>query len=375
METNMNSTLKVSQSEDKMILDLKNVSKIYDDREAVKNLSFTIQKGETFVILGPSGCGKTTTLRLIAGFENPDNGKIIIDKKIVASNRLFIPPEKRNVGMVFQEYALFPNLNVRENIGFGLNRINKTQKEKRIEKMLKFVGLKELAERFPYQLSGGQQQRVALARALAPNPVVILLDEPFSNLDADMRIQMRKETQNILKKTQTTVIMVTHDQEEAFAMADRVAVMNKGLIEQIDSPKNIYHFPTTRFVADFVGQADFINGVVDKMKIVTEIGIFSNNTALAQDTTVDLMIRPDDIDFESDDKSDVVIEDFEFKGSEVLYSLRLRSGKIIHSSKPSNLLLKHGTQVRVKVTHPHIVLFIGEKTVQSNVDTEYNNIS
>ncbi|MDP6575273.1 MAG: ABC transporter ATP-binding protein [Candidatus Peribacteraceae bacterium] len=366
----MNSTLEMSQSEDLMILDLKNVTKSYDDGEAVKKLSFKIRKGETFVILGPSGCGKTTTLRLIAGFEKPNNGKIMIDGEVVASNNLFIPPEKRNVGIVFQEYALFPNLSVRQNISFGLNRLNRAQKEKIIETMLEFVGLKDLAERFPYQLSGGQQQRVALARALAPNPVVILLDEPFSNLDADMRAQMRKETQNILKKTDTTVILVTHDQEEAFAMADRVAVMNAGWIEQIDSPKNIYHFPATRFVADFVGQADFINGVIEKTKIVTEIGIFSNNTALAQGTNVQLMIRPDDIDFILDDKGDAVIEDLEFKGSEILYSLRLMSGKLIHSSRPSALLLEQGTQVRVKVTHPHIVLFRGVKTVQSIVVKE-----
>lgn len=299
----------------------------------------------------------------------------MIDGEVVASNNLFIPPEKRKVGMVFQEYALFPNLSVKENIGFGLIGFNRVQKEKKIETMLKFVGLKNLAERYPYQLSGGQQQRVALARALAPNPVVILLDEPFSNLDADMRAQMRRETQNILKKANTTTVLVTHDQEEAFAMADRVAVMNAGWIEQIDSPKNIYHFPATRFVADFVGQADFINGVVEETEIVTEIGVFPNKTALAQGTNVELMIRPDDIDFVVDDKGDAVIEDLEFKGSEILYSLRLMSGKLIHSSRPSALLLEQGLQVRVKVTHPHIVLFIGDKTVQSIVVEESNHIS
>jgi iron(III) transport system ATP-binding protein len=346
------------------IIELKNITKSYEGAKAVKELSFRVEEGEIFAILGPSGCGKTTTLRLIAGFENPDSGEVRINGAPVAGSGFFIPPERRNVGMVFQDYALFPHLSVKENIAFGLGRFGKAQREKIIETMLEFVGLKGFAERYPHQLSGGQQQRVALARALAPRPVVMLLDEPLSNLDADMRAQMRGEVLSILRKAQTTAVLVTHDQEEAFAMADCVAVMNAGRLEQIGSSEEIYHFPSTRFVADFVGQADFIDGVVEKRGIVTEIGVFPNNTSLAKDTNVQLMVRPDDITFTLDEKGSAVVENQEFKGSENLYALRLASGKLVHSSRPSTLLVEPGTRVRVKATPTHIVAFIGDRVMR-----------
>ncbi|WP_456475259.1 ABC transporter ATP-binding protein [Candidatus Pyrohabitans sp.] len=339
----------------KVILKLENVTKSYGRQEAVKNISFEVRRGEIFAILGPSGCGKTTTLRLIAGFDRQDEGEIVIDGKVVAG----IPPEDRNVGMVFQEYALFPHLTVGENVAFGLR--NTSNKEEIVHKMLELVGLKSFEERYPHQLSGGQQQRVALARALAPSPAVVLLDEPFSNLDPDLRAKMRGEVLNILRRAKTTAVLVTHDQEEAFSMADRVAVMNSGRIEQIGTPEEVYHFPSTRFVADFVGQADFIKGIVEKHGIVTELGVFPNNTPFATGTRVQLMIRPDDITFTPDERGNGVVEDREFKGSENLYSLRLASGKLVHSSCASTLLVERGTRVRVNAAPVHIVVFTEDR--------------
>jgi iron(III) transport system ATP-binding protein len=341
------------------VIELKNLTKYYGSSKAVDNVSFKVEKGEIFAILGPSGCGKTTTLRLIAGFENPNIGEIRIDKKIVAGTGRYTPPERRHVGMVFQDYALFPHLNLKENIAYGLN-MPKEQKEEVVEDMLGFVSLEGFSKRYPHQLSGGQQQRVALARALAPCPVVVLLDEPLSNLDADMRIRMRGELLSILRKAHTTTILVTHDQEEAFSMADHIAVLNNGRIEQIGTPEEIYHFPSTKFVANFVGEADFIDGIVEENEITTEIGIFSNNEGLSKNTKVQLMIRPDDISFVIDKNGEGVVESQQFKGSENLYTLKLPSGKLVHSSQPSTLVVQEGTRVRVNASPTHIVAFVGE---------------
>jgi len=346
------------------VIELKNVTKRYDGAKAVDDVSFRVEKGEIFAILGPSGCGKTTTLRLVAGFENPEDGEISIGEKRVAFGSFFTPPERRNVGLVFQDYALFPHLNVKENVAFGLGKFPEKQREKIIETMLGFVGLEKYSERYPHQLSGGQQQRVAVARALAPCPVGVLLDEPLSNLDADMRTQMRGYLINILRKAETTGIIVTHDQEEAFSIADRVAVMNSGRIEQIGTPEEIYHFPTTRFVADFVGEADFIDGVVEEGRIATEIGVFKNGAKLEKGTKVQLMIRPDDITFDLDKKGEVVVESQIFKGSENLYTLRLASGKLVHSSRSSTLIVEEGKKVKVVANPTHVVAFIGDKVAK-----------
>ena len=339
-------------------IELKHVSKSFGDVKAVNDLSFPVEKGRIFAFLGPSGCGKTTALRLIAGVDEPDSGEILIDGELVAGGGIFITPNKRNVGMVFQGYALFPHLKVKDNIAYGLTASDRKDREKIVDGMLEFVGLEGLGDRFPHQLSGGQQQRVALARALAPCPVVILLDEPLSNLDADMRTQMRDELLNILKKAHSTAILVTHDQAEAFSMADCVAVLNEGRIEQIGTPEDIYHSPSTRFVANFVGQADFIDGTVEDAGIATELGVFPNNTGLAQGTDVELMIRPDDITFTVDDTAKAVVEAQEFRGSENVYTLLLASGKRVHSSRPSTVLVGKGTQVSVKATPTHIVAFM-----------------
>jgi iron(III) transport system ATP-binding protein len=348
------------------LIEVENLTKKFGSSIAVDNVSFMVEKGEIFAILGPSGCGKTTTLRLIAGFESPDEGEIKINEKTVAKKGVFIPPEKRNVGLVFQDYALFPHLTLKENLTFGISRFPEGQRQKIEKTMLEFVGLKGFEDRYPHQLSGGQQQRVALARALAPCPIVVLLDEPLSNLDADMRTRMRGEMLDILRNAETTTILVTHDQEEAFSMADHVAVMNHGKIEQLGTPEDIYHSPSTRFVADFVGEADFIDGVIRNRVIETEIGSFANKTELKEGTNVQLMIRPDDIVFNLDENGGAVVENRQFKGEENLYHLRLDSGKILHSSRPSTLLMADGTRVGIKATPMHIVVFVGERSAESD---------
>ncbi|MFQ5975715.1 MAG: ABC transporter ATP-binding protein [Candidatus Hydrothermarchaeales archaeon] len=353
------------------VIEVKNITKYYGSSKAVANVSFKVEKGEIFAILGPSGCGKTTTLRLIAGFEPPNVGEIMINGETVAGMGFFTPPEKRHVGMVFQDYALFPHLNVKENIAYGLT-VPKKHRNMVVDNMLEFVGLEGFSERYPHQLSGGQQQRVALARALAPYPVVVLLDEPLSNLDTDMRARMRGELLSILRKAQTTTILVTHDQEEAFSMADHVAVMNNGRIEQKGAPEEIYHFPSTRFVANFVGQADFIDGIVEEEGIATEIGVFPNNKGYSNNTKVQLMIRPDDISFVKDKNGEAVVESQQFKGSENLYTLKLPSGKRVHSSRPSTLVVEKGTRVNVKAKPTHIVAFVRENSSPQNYQKNNN---
>lgn len=344
-----------------IILELKNATKSYSSQKVVDNISFQVRRGEIFAIMGASGCGKTTTLRSIAGFERINSGEVIIDGKVVASKDTYILPEKRNIGMVFQEYALFPHLTVRENIAFGLKKTDRnldaSQQETIVQEMLELVGLQTYEDRYPHQLSGGQQQRVALARALAPSPVVVLLDEPFSNLDSDLRARMRNDVLTILKKTKATTVLVTHDQEEAFSIADRIAVLNAGRMEQIGTPEEIYHTPSTRFVANFVGQADFIDGVVKDHNIVTELGVFPNTEGFAEDAKVHVMIRPDDTAFRPDENGEAIVNGREFKGSENLYSLKLASGKIVHSCSASTKFVKKGTRTRVSASALHIVVF------------------
>lgn len=329
-----------------------------------------VEQGEILSILGPSGCGKTTTLRLIAGFEKPDRGSIAIARKVVANESEWTPPEKRNVGMVFQDYALFPHLTVAQNIAFGL-KDSGMDGEKRVREVLDMVGLTGLGERYPHELSGGQQQRVALARALAPSPVVILLDEPFSNLDADMRSVVRKEVKRILRNTDSTAIFVTHDQEEAFEIADRVAVLNAGRIEQLDTPERIYHMPTTRFVADFVGQADFIEGTVEENGIETELGFIRCKVPLQPKSRVQVMIRPDDISFVESPDGRGRIVDRKFRGSENMYSILLKTGLRIHSTQQSTEIFPIGAGVELKVNLAHIVVFKGERVVYNSIDLKY----
>jgi iron(III) transport system ATP-binding protein len=328
-----------------------------DEPPAVDALSLAAEPGEILALLGPSGCGKTTTLRLIAGFDTPDEGTVSIRGQPMAGEGRAVPPEARGVGVVFQDYALFPHLTVAENVGFGLARLERPARGRGVAEVLDLVGLSALAGRYPHELSGGQQQRVALARALAPAPALLLLDEPFSNLDADLRAQMREEIARILRTTGTTAVFVTHDQQEAFTLADRVGVLHGGRLEQVDTPYEIYHHPATRFVAEFVGAADFLRGFVKEGGIVTEIGPVANPADHPGGAPVDIMIRPDDIDFIPHPDGDVVVVGREFRGSENLYRLRLASGARVHSVQPSTTLYPPGARVRIVPDLIHVVAF------------------
>jgi len=341
------------------LLRLENLTKRYHRQAppAVDRLSVTVAAGEILALLGPSGCGKTTTLRLIAGFEAPDTGTVEIRGQRMAGNGAGVPPEARGVGVVFQDYALFPHLTVRDNVAFGLTALERAARARRVGEVLELVGLGALDRRYPHELSGGQQQRVALARALAPAPALILLDEPFSNLDADLRALMREEIGKILRTTGTTAVFVTHDQEEAFTLADRVGVLHAGHLEQVDLPYEVYHHPATRFVAEFVGAADFLRGFVTEGGIVTEIGTVANPTEHAGGVPVDIMIRPDDIDFIPHPDGEVVVVARQFHGSEHLYRLRLASGARVHSAQPSTTVYPVGTRVRLVANLLHVVTF------------------
>ncbi len=336
------------------LIELSHISLTYPNAAApaLSDLTLAVEEGATLSILGPSGCGKTTVLRAIAGFERPQAGAITIDGRPVCDAANWVVPEERGVGMVFQDYALFPHLTVAENVAFGLQRLGKAAVHM-VAQTLDLVGLSGFEDRYTHELSGGQQQRVALARALAPKPIVLLLDEPFSNLDPDMRGQMREEVEEILRLTGTTAVLVTHDHDEAFAMADRVAVLNHGRLEQVDTPEAIYHTPSTPFVANFVGQADFLLGRVDNGKIHTEVGIGGHPPGAA----VEIMIRPDDVHIVPASPGGARIVGRQFRGSENLYTVILPSGQHLHSSEGSTTVYPIGSSVELKIVATHIVPF------------------
>lgn len=345
------------------ILELRHVSCAYETgRPAVQEISFAAREGEILCLLGPSGCGKTTILRAIAGFEPVRSGQLFLSGQLVSSPDVMTPTENRHVGMVFQEYALFPHLRVQDNIAFGLHHLSRSERASRVQEMLRLTGLEGFERRYPHELSGGQQQRVALARALVQNPVVLLLDEPFSNLDPDMAGRMRQELHDLLRRTKTTTVLVTHDHDEAFAMADRIAVLNQGRLEQFDTPEMMYHMPATPFVADFVGQADFIPGTVSQGMVHTELGEFPDTIECTDGTNVVVMIRPDDIHLVPTEGARSRVLSRQFHGSENLYTVSLPSGQIVHSSQGSTSVYQAGTTVELRVLATHTVLFRQEKS-------------
>ena len=323
-------------------------------QSAVNNISFELSNGEILALVGPSGCGKTTTLRIIAGLERPDSGIVRLHDRIVASESVFIPPEKRGVGMVFQDHALFPHLTVSENIAFGLRGQSPEKIKQTVGEMLHLVGLLPLAKRYPHALSGGERQRVALARALAPRPVLVLMDEPFSSLDADLRMEMREHVRRILKSMKATVVFVTHDQDEALYMGDRLAVLQNGHLEQIGTPEEIFHESNTRFVAEFMGDSDFLKGRVSRRGIQTEIGLLDQVVDLPVSTHVEIALRADDISFHIDGSGNSLIVERFFRGAFNLYRLRLDSGQILHASTDHTQILPVGARVRafVRAEHP-----------------------
>jgi len=345
------------------LLRLERLTKRYgpQDPPAVDNLTLALGKGEILSLLGPSGCGKTTTLRLIAGFERPDAGVVEIGSKVMTDATTFIPPERRGVGVVFQEYTLFPHLTVGENIAFGLRKLSSPSRAQRLAEMLEIVGLTPFAHRYPHELSGGQQQRVALARALAPRPSLLLLDEPFSNLDANLRTQLLHDVYTILREQAATAVFVTHDQDEAFMVADWVGVLHQGRLEQLGRPEEIYHRPASRFVAQFVGQANFIPGRVVGARIATKIGTFPNTPGFPQAAAVEVMIRPDQIELVPDPAGNAIVMVRRFRGTDALAIVQLRSGLTLHSRVPSTLLLLARERVKVVAKPTHVVAFLTDE--------------
>ena len=325
-----------------------------DEVIAVKNLNLEVEPGELVAFLGPSGSGKTTLLRLIAGFEKPDSGSISLYGRSVVdvSRDTYINPEVRNVGMIFQDYALFPHLDVSANVAFGIG--NREDGRRRVMEVLDLVGLTGMERRYPHQLSGGQQQRVALARTLAPHPSVILMDEPFNALDATLRPQVREQVEEILRRTDTTVVLVTHDAEEAMIMADRVAVVCNGELEQVGTPEELYYRPKTLFVAMSVGHADPLLGVVSNNEIHTEVGDFPCPPNIPTGD-VHVAVYHDAVSYKPGGIN-ATVEKRAFRG-ELIYRLRLASGAVIHMEQRTPGTWSVGQQIPIQVTMPNVIVF------------------
>ncbi|MBD0268182.1 MAG: ABC transporter ATP-binding protein [Cyanobacteria bacterium Co-bin8] len=336
---------------------------------AVDGVSLSLRQGELLGLLGPSGCGKTTLLRLIAGFEQPNAGTIELAGRPVCGS-CWVTPEQRDVGIVFQDYALFPHLTVEKNVAFGLQHLARKKAlpakavESRTAEAIALVGLQGLEKRYPHELSGGQQQRVALARALAPRPSLILLDEPFSNLDVQVRLYLRQEVRDILKQVGASGVFVTHDQEEALAIADQVAVMRQGQVEQMGTPEEVYSQPVSRFIAEFVTQANFIPARRSGAGWETEVGCFDVAVepceALKESpelTAGDLMIRQEDLHLEADESAPLLVRDRQFLGREYKYCLLTPSGRTLHARTTIGQRIDIGDHVRASIKQPHLRFF------------------
>ena len=341
----------------KPILSVHNVTKRYDKDEApvILNIDLELQPGEILALLGPSGCGKTTTLRAIAGFEKPERGTITLSGTVLSDDKTWLRPEQRGIGFVFQDFALFPHLNVEQNIAFGLHNIPRAQRKERVKMAIELSGLAGMAKRAPHELSGGQQQRVALARSMAPGPNVILLDEPFSNLDATLRADTRKEVRDVLKRSEMSAILVTHDQEEALTFADRIAVMNHGRIEQCGTPIDIYRNPKTPFVAQFLGITNLLKADARGACAHTSFGCLDINTHSQGDVL--LSVRPEQLSLDIAQNGDAVgtVISREFKGHDQYYKINIGSEELIvmtdHRSD-----YKEGERVSVHATEAVVVL-------------------
>lgn len=339
------------------VLQVRNLCKRYAaDALAVNSVSFSVGPGEIFALLGPSGCGKTTILRIIAGFDTLDHGEVWLMGRCVSNTKTLLPPEKRTVGFVFQDLALFPHLSVLENVLFGLHRLASAQRKKRGLEVLEMVGLSALKDRYPSELSGGQQQRVALARAIAPRPPIILFDEPFSSLDADMKQATRVEVRALLKENGISAVLVTHDQEEALSFADRIGVMHAGKIEQIGTPESVYHRPATAFVARFLGRANLIEGMAEGHVAHTPLGQI--RLTEAAHGPVLLSLRPEHLGFCPPTRADCVhgkVLERAFKGHDITYRVEVKSESyLVHTDY--SCLYHPGDEVCVVVKEPAVVV-------------------
>ena len=349
------------------LLELRSVTVQYGGVEAVHDLSFALMPGEIGCLLGPSGCGKTTALRAIAGFEPVTGGAIELKGREISAPAASVAPEQRGIGMVFQDYALFPHLNVEHNIGFGLGLLPASAIHARVHELLELTGLAQHALKFPHELSGGQQQRVALARALSRKPELLLLDEPFSSLDTELRERLSLELRDLIKASGTTALMVTHDQHEAFAIADVVGLMRDGRIEQWDKAYNLYHRPASRFVADFIGQGVFMPGkVINASHVQIELGELDGSVpmpchqgcdACGKGCSVDVLLRPDDVIHDDASPMQAEVLRKAFRGAQFLYTLRLPSGRDVLALVPSHHNHAIGEKIGIRLEVDHVVAF------------------
>ncbi|MGD9016659.1 MAG: ABC transporter ATP-binding protein [Desulfobacterales bacterium] len=340
------------------VLKVENVRKTYGKSVVLNGLSFGLEEGAIGCLLGPSGCGKTTALRAVAGFEPIQGGRIRIGSDIVSSPGTHVPPERRRIGMVFQDYALFPHLTVRQNVAFGLRNKNATRP--RVDELLEMVGLEGIADQFPHELSGGQQQRTALARALAPNPRLLLMDEPFSNLDVTLRERLSIDVRDVLRRRGTTAVLVTHNQHEAFAMADHIGIMDAGGILQWDTAYQLYHRPQSPAVASFVGEGVLIDGqVVSDGRVRTGLGLLEGRFTYpcSNGCPAKVLIRPEDVAHDDDSPHQAEILQKHFRGPSILYMLKLSSGERVLSIVPSHHDHRIGDSIGIRTRVEEIVLF------------------
>ena len=327
----------------------------------VRDVSFKLEAGTFACLLGASGCGKTSLLRCIAGLQKIQSGTIRIDDRVLNEGSKHVPAEQRDISMVFQDYALFPHFTVEKNIGFGIRSLPSGKRKKRVAEMLNLIGMESFAKRYPYELSGGQQQRVALARAIAVDPKLLLLDEPFSSLDASLRPEIAEEVKELVSKAGATTLMVTHDQNEALTMADMLGVMDKGELLQWDSAYNVYHRPVSRTIASFVGLGDFVKGrIITGNRIESALGTFPADTHFKVGEMVDVLIHPDDIIHDDDSAMQAVITKKQFRGSDFLYQLRLDNGELVHCFAPSHHNHSIGSEIGIVVDTMHVVAFSEE---------------
>ena len=341
-------------------LEFTNIAHAYARTKVLNGVSFTVEPGAIACLLGASGCGKTTVLRCIAGFEPVLSGSVTIDGIVMSAAHYSVPPERRRIGVVFQDYALFPHLTIAGNIAFGLHHTGSAARDRRVSELLEMVGLGHLGAKYPQELSGGQQQRVALARALAPRPRVLLLDEPFSNLDVDMRERLSIEVRDILKRETITAMLVTHDQHEAFNIADMIGIMKDGRIEQWDTPYRLYHEPQSRYTADFIGQGRFLPGtVLANGQVRLELGEFmpDNAPAWPAGTVVDVLLRPDDVLHDDASPLRATVLHRAFRGAEFMYTLGLPEGGEVYSLVPSHHNHGIGEKIGIRLELDHLVAF------------------
>jgi iron(III) transport system ATP-binding protein len=342
-----------------MWLELQSVVRHFGPRRALDGLGFGLEEGEIGCLIGPSGCGKTTALRCIAGLETVDEGRVLSRGRLLGARGLHVPPHERGIGLVFQDHALFPHLTARGNVEFGLRQLPRVERRDRAGEILELVGLADCADAWPAQLSGGQQQRVAVARALAPRPATLLLDEPFSSLDVALRERLVGELRGLLKSLGATALVVTHDQQDAFALADRVGLLRDGRLEQWGTPYDLYHRPVSRFAAEFVGQASFLPARCNGSGLLqTELGPLSEGPATrACGGEVDVLLRPDDVVHDDGAPLKARIVERVFRGAEFLYTLELPSGRRVLSLVPSHHDHRIGEQIGVRLATDHVVTF------------------